>query len=91
MNLFNFSEKIVLITGGSSGIGIETAKMFLDFGAKVFITCKTEKSYNQYRQNINKSNLYLEKLDITNDISIEKLEKKIDKLDILINNASFSK
>ena len=38
-----------------------------------------------------KENIQLEKLDLTNEISIDILHQKIDKLDILINNATLLK
>ncbi|YCI27641.1 SDR family NAD(P)-dependent oxidoreductase [Erwinia sp. PK3-005] len=39
----NFENKNVLITGGTSGIGIETARHFVSQGAQVILTGVTEK------------------------------------------------
>ena len=91
MNIFNFKNKSILITGGSSRIGVETAKLFVSHGAEVIITCKSQKSYDICNQIGKEFSFKVEKLDITNDISIELLEKKIQKLDVLINNASLVK
>lgn len=35
----NFANKIVLITGGTSGIGLETARQFVAQGVRVLSTC----------------------------------------------------
>ena len=87
MKKFNFSGKNVLITGGISGIGFETAKLFSELGAKVIITYKSKANYEKYSKYFVKLSMQVEQLDLTNDISIEKLSDKINKLDILINNA----
>ena len=90
----NFKNKVVLISGGTSGIGLATAKIFSQLSAKVIITCKSQDSFNKFRANYKKElsdNFMLEKLDITNDISIERLINKVHCLDILINNASIVK
>lgn len=83
----NFKNKNVLITGGVEGIGFQCAKKFEELGCNVYVTCLTKKSYDKFISLDLKKNIQIEKLDLTNDISIEKLYKKIDKLDILINNA----
>lgn len=35
---YDFTNKVVVVTGGTSGIGLATAKHFTDAGAKVYIT-----------------------------------------------------
>jgi NAD(P)-dependent dehydrogenase (short-subunit alcohol dehydrogenase family) len=37
----NWQEKAILITGGSSGVGLATAREFLNVGARVLITGAT--------------------------------------------------
>ena len=85
----NLENKNVLITGGVQGIGYECAKKFQELGCNVTVTCLTNKSYEEFL-GLEKS-INVRKLDITNDISIEKLQDEINKLDILINNAALLK
>ena len=92
--MYDFKNKVVLITGGTSGIGLATAKIFKDLSAKVIVTCKTKESFDKFSVSYKKNlspNFCLERLDLTNDISIDNLINKIDKLDILVNNAALSK
>lgn len=39
------SEKIALVTGGTSGIGLATAQVLVEQGAKVYITGRRRKSW----------------------------------------------
>lgn len=85
----DFENKNVLITGGVQGIGYECAKKLQELGSNVTVTCLTSKSYEKFLGL--KKTIKVERLDITNDISIEELKEKINKLDILINNATLFK
>ena len=91
MDKEQFLNKTVLITGGVQGIGFECAKKFVSLGSKVIVTCKTQVNYDLFKKKILAKQIQIEKLDLTNEISIDILHKKIDKLDILINNATLIK
>ena len=71
MDKEQFKNKTVLITGGVQGIGFECAKKFQSFGCKVIVTCKSEASFDFFEKNYLKENIQLEKLDLTNEISID--------------------
>ena len=85
----NLKNKNVLITGGTLGIGKETAKMMVDKGANVLITGRSE-------QRIKKSLEYTKARGLVFDISeIESIPENVKKcleildnrVDVLINNA----
>lgn len=87
-------DKVVLITGGSSGIGKAIAKEFLKAGAKVIITGrdhdKLEKTLLELKKISN--SIYIQCLDIT---SVSSFSKKIqeaelivgERINVLVNNA----
>lgn len=82
--------KIALITGGSEGIGLATAQLFVEEGAYVFITGRRQEPLNtavkQIGKNIRAIQSDVSKLDdIDNVYKIIKEEK--GKLDILFANA----
>ncbi|XP_068631433.1 retinol dehydrogenase 13-like [Battus philenor] len=88
--------KVVIVTGGNSGIGLETAKNLADRGAKVIIACRSRNRGETAKLEIIKAtgntNVHFELLDLTSLRSVREFCSKILKtekrLDILINNAA---
>tara|TARA_B110001454_G_scaffold157028_1_gene146309 strand:- start:1880 stop:2626 length:747 start_codon:yes stop_codon:yes gene_type:complete len=82
-------NKVVLITGGSRGIGKAIGKLFVEQGAIVIITSKNEKILKKTADAIRAS--FYVKGDIRKDkevkLIVEKTVKKFKKIDVLINNA----
>ncbi len=76
--------KSAIVTGGSSGIGLECAKMLIDEGYKVYAVARDFK-----KSGFDDPFFIKTKCDLTQIKEIKELEKRIDKKDlkILINNA----
>jgi len=81
---FNFSGAKVLVTGGSSGIGLATAKAFADAGAHVTIT-GTRSSPDDYENDL--GCFHYRQLRVTDNAEINAVAASLDELDILVNNA----
>lgn len=75
----------VLITGCSSGFGLETAKLFLENGWDVVATMRTPKTDILPAS----SHLTLLALDVTNPASITEAIAQAGDIDVLVNNAGF--
>jgi len=82
--------KVALITGGTSGIGAETARLFSSEGAKVLIVGRSEEKGQALAEDLGENVIY-EMADITKeeDIkgSVKATLKHFNQLDILFNNA----
>jgi len=85
--------KRALITGGSSGIGLETARHFIAEGARVAVTARNLKSFDQARQELGDRAIYLAS-DAADVASHKKLAGEIKdefgNLDILFVNAGIA-
>ncbi len=79
----------ILITGGSSGIGKETAKQFISKGAKVVITGRDDTKLNQVAQEIGAIPLLFDVGDLSSipGMTAKAIELLGGKLDTLVNNA----
>ncbi len=75
----------VLITGCSSGFGLETAKLFLEQGWAVIATMR-KPDQTLFPKN---DKLTILPLDITSPSSIDNLVKEVGAIDVLVNNAGF--
>jgi NAD(P)-dependent dehydrogenase (short-subunit alcohol dehydrogenase family) len=86
-------EKIAVITGGSSGIGLATAKRFVKEGAYVFITGRRQAELDKAAAEIG-SNVTAVKGDVANPNDLDRLYQTVaakkGKLDILFANAGIA-
>lgn len=99
-DLGSFDGKVVIITGGSSGIGFELAKVLYRKNARVYIAARSEPGAREAIQNIQASETttggsleFLSlKLDDLSSIkaSVQEFKAKESKLHVLWNNAGVS-
>lgn len=90
------NEKVTIITGGTRGIGLETARTFAENGATVIIFGSREETVNKALKDLknisSKVDGYWPNLNSYTDIesTIQKIIEKYGKIDVLINNAGIS-
>ena len=84
------AKKTALITGGNSGIGLATARLFLAEGARVAITGRNQKSLDAAASDLG-SGLLAIQADVTDieatERAVAKAVEKFGKLDIVFANA----
>lgn len=85
----DLSGKIAIVTGGNTGIGLETTKVLAATGATVIVAARDTDKAKKNLQNI--ANVELEALDLINPASIDAFAEKFlasgRPLHLLINNA----
>ena len=93
-HLGKLEGKIALITGGNSGIGLATAKRFVEEGAYVFITGRRKSELDAAIKEIGK-NVTAVQGDVANLDDLDRLFAQIKKgkgkIDILFANAGIAK
>jgi NAD(P)-dependent dehydrogenase (short-subunit alcohol dehydrogenase family) len=86
--------KVALITGGNSGIGLATAKQFVNEGAYVFITGRRETELAAAKKQIGK-NVSAIQGDVSNLADLDRLfaqiRKEKGKIDIVFANAGVAR
>ena len=92
-----FKDKHVLVTGGTSGIGLEIAKEFLAEGADVLITGRHQEALERTKSDLTLSDkrkvgrIYTIVWDVSNasetKMKLEEAALRMGGIDIIINNA----
>lgn len=90
-----WDDKVVLITGVSSGIGVETVRVIASTGATVYGTARNlEKAREALGPLLESSRVHLLSMDQADLSSVracaEEFRKQNDTLNIIINNAAVS-
>jgi NAD(P)-dependent dehydrogenase (short-subunit alcohol dehydrogenase family) len=85
-----FEDKVVVITGGSDGIGLATAKLFAEEGGQVYITGRRQELLDEALKQIGHGAVGVQG-DVTNNSDLERLYERIDrdhgKVDVVFANA----
>jgi uncharacterized oxidoreductase len=85
----NLQNNTVLITGGTSGFGLELTKRFLELGNEVLITGRNQTKLDEVKNQFPKVHTF--QSDVSDPVAIKDLYEKVTsqfpKLNFLINNA----
>ncbi len=93
---FGFKGEVVVVTGGSRGLGLEIAHAFGQTGAKVVITARREQWLNEAENFLKDQGIAVDAMicDVADAASVEQMVQqtieKNSKIDVLINNAGLT-
>ena len=81
----------VLITGASSGIGRDIARIYSQKGYNLVLVARSEENLNKLKTELenDKSNIEIISMDLSVKENCIELHKRVKDVDILINNAGF--
>jgi NAD(P)-dependent dehydrogenase (short-subunit alcohol dehydrogenase family) len=94
MKLSSFTDRVVVITGASSGIGKLAVEEFVKEGAKVVLAARSEDDMNQHLQHLllGEDTALIVKTDVSDYEQVAQLAetamRHFGKIDIWINNAA---
>jgi gluconate 5-dehydrogenase len=95
--LFDLTGKVVLVTGGTHGIGLAIGLLLGKAGARVCVNDLQEEKLGQCREEFRKEGLevFTLKFNVTDESDVDQgishIEKNVGPVDILVNNAGIIK
>jgi uncharacterized oxidoreductase len=83
------TDRIILITGGSAGIGLAFARKFLELGNQVIVTGRRQAALDEVRATYPEIHTIQSDVEDSSQISslAERVKEEYPKLDVLMNNA----
>jgi gluconate 5-dehydrogenase len=93
---FNFVDEVVIITGGSRGLGLEFAQAFGQAGATVVVTARRDEWLQSAEQELKQQGIQVMAAlcDVSKQSSVEQLVNQVleryGKIDVLVNNAGLA-
>ncbi|MBN2374022.1 3-oxoacyl-ACP reductase FabG [bacterium] len=98
MFVFNFKDRVAIVTGGTRGIGKAISEAFLKAGAKVIITYVSNDQKAEHlkvENTLYSERMDIKKFDISNYDEVERfydyVQEKYGSIDVLVNNAGVRK
>ena len=91
----NFRNKVVVITGASSGIGEASAIKFAKKNAKVVLVARRKEKLLQVQKEISKytDSILVCQCDVSNKLQVKEMRDIVldtfGRIDVLVNNAGF--
>lgn len=94
--MFDYKDKVVIVTGGTRGIGLETVKAFKENNATVILFGSKEQTVMQAIEKLKSEGMevagYYPNLNDYTEVekTINEIHEKYGRIDVLINNAGIS-
>ena len=95
--MFNYKDRVVVISGASSGLGSQMAEGFAMQGANLMLLARREERLKEVKENLEKYGTKIEicKCDVTSvediDNAVSKTRQEFGKVDVLVNCAGSAK